>query len=189
MARATRFISELQYMIGKDRTGLELLASLTSLTEACDPSNIPSVMRGATFEDYEGQLGVSMPPMFVYMANAVPSINIPFVSEKLETIKVNKVPLGFSFTPLVASSGGGFGSGNGFGSGDGAGGSGSSGGHGCGSESKGGFCRGPTSGGGSGSGSGGGHIDGGFRGGFGGGSRGGSSFPLSSNDPILNTLL
>lgn len=44
MARSAQVLSELKYMIGKDRTGLEILASLTSLIEACAPSNIPSTM-------------------------------------------------------------------------------------------------------------------------------------------------
>lgn len=132
-----------------------------------------------------------MTPTPIYMANTVPSISIPSASEHPETIKVNKVPLGFSFSLSITSSGGGFGrlSGGEFGSGGGskneggASGGGSNGGHGSGSST------GPTSNGGFGSGFGGSHISGSSRGVIGSGCGGGSSSPLSSNDPILNTLL
>lgn len=108
-----------------------------------------------------------MPPTSVYMANVVPSISVPYIPNQPKTIKVNKVPLALSFTPFVTSSGG------------------SSSGGGVGGGHVGGSDSGPTGGGGSGSGSSRSHTNGRI----GGGSGGGSSSPLSSNDPILNTLL
>lgn len=121
MARATRVINEIKYMVGKDQTCIELLASLSSLTEACALPNNPNIIQGATFEDHERQLGMSMPPTSMYMVDVVPSINIPSTSKRSETIKANRLPLGFSFTHLVTSSDGGFGgmSGGRFGSGGG----------------------------------------------------------------------
>lgn len=49
-----------------------------------------------------------MPPTSVYMADTISSVSIPLALRQPKIIKVNKVPLGISFTPCVTSSGGGF---------------------------------------------------------------------------------
>lgn len=114
---------------------------------------------------------------FVFMAEIGPSISISSASQNPNTIKASRIPLDFRFTPPTAPDRGGSSgmSDGGFGS-EGS----SGGGHGGGFGSGGGSGGGPTGGGGSnnvhGSGSG------------GGGSRV-STRPLSSSDPILNSLL
>lgn len=196
LARAARIISEINYMVGKDRIGIELLASLSILTKVCALPNNANIIQGATLEEHERQLGISMPTMSVFMDDTVSSTNVSSTSERFETRKVNIIPLGFSFTPPITSSvegfgklsGGGFGSGGGFSSGGGAGKGGSGGGHDGGFRIEGFSSGGPIGGGFFGSGSSGGHV-GGSKGGSGGGSGGGPTGTFSSQDPILNTLL
>lgn len=133
MARATWVVNELKHMKGKYRMGIKLLSSLFGIAEVRTSSGNSWSTQGVTFKEPERQLGVSMPLNLVYMTNVVPSI-----PDQPKTIKVNKVSLGFSFTPFVTFrargfskiGSGGFSSGSGFGSEGGVGGSSFSGDHG-----------------------------------------------------------
>lgn len=117
---------------------------------------------------YERKIGVSMPTTSIWITEIGPSISVSSSSQRPNTIKASRIPLGFNFTPPTTHGGGSSSrmSGGGFGS-------------------EGGTSRGGYNGG----------NGGGFSGSDGshsGGSRGcygGSTRPLSSSNLVLNSLL